>query len=174
MSSPRAMATRAGLILVLAFFFVALSGCGYAHKSTYPTGIRSVAVPIFKNKSFYQGAEFDVTEAVIKEIETRTPYKVVAEAGADTILEGTIVSIDQTRTARRREGGVPEELEFRVAVSYEWKNMQTGQVIRSRQGQEVIGRYIPSRPVSETYFTGQHEAAERIAQYVVSAMRADW
>jgi len=162
------------MLIAVVLGFVTLSGCGYAHKTTYPAGIRSVAVPIFKNKSFYQGAEFDVTEAVVKEIESRTPYKVVGEAGADTILEGSIVSIDQTRTARRREGGVPEELEFRVAVSYEWRNLKTGQVIRSRQGQEVIGRYIPSRPVSETYFTGQHEAAERIAQYVVAAMRSDW
>lgn len=159
------------LVVVLAFW---AGGCGYAHKETYPKGIRTVAVPIFKNRSFYQGAEFDLTEAITKAIESRTPYKVVAPQGADTILEGTITNIEQVRLSRRADGGLPQEMEMRIVIDLAWKNLRTGQLIRDRKGLEAVGRYIPANPVGETYSIAQHQAAERLAGAVVSAMRADW
>ena len=88
-------------------------GCGYAHRPTFPQGIRTVAVPIFDNRSFYRGAERDVTEALIKQIELETPYKVVAPTGADTELSGSIVAINSGVLSRDTEGGVPQEEELR-------------------------------------------------------------
>jgi len=166
-------------VMVMASLF-ATTGCGYANKDLYPQGIRSVAVPIFENRSFYQGAEFDVTEALTKEIEKRTPYKVVQPSGADTVLQGTIVSIEQSVNSRRHEGGLPEEMEVRITVNFEWKNLRTGEVIRGRKGFDRVGRYIPTRsPVedramSETYSIAQHQAAQALAEEIVSVMRADW
>ena len=49
-----------------------LSACGYSHQALFPEGIRTVAVPIFENRTtHYRGLERDVTEALIKEIEAR-------------------------------------------------------------------------------------------------------
>jgi hypothetical protein len=162
------------MLLVLLATATALPSCGYSHKELYPADVRTIAVPIFANRTFYQGAEFDLTEALTKEIETRTPYKVVREANADSALTGTITSIEQTRLSRVREGGVPQEMEFRVAVNFEWKNLRTGKVLRERRGFTSVGRYVPTRPVSETYFTGQHDAAQLTAERIVSEMRGDW
>lgn len=167
------MLMRAGAAGVVAVLLT-LTGCGYTAKTTFPEDVRSIHVPIFKNRTFYQGAEFDLTEALTKEIERRTPYKVVSTEGADTELEGNINSIQQVRLSRVKEGGVPEAMEMKVSVNFVWKNNRTGKVIRERASLETIGRYIPNRAVGETYFMGQHQAIENMAEQIVASMRGDW
>ncbi len=152
----------------------AVCGCGYTHQALFPQDVRTVSVPIFQNHSFYQGLEFEVTEALMKQIERRTPYKVTSAHNADTILQGVITSVRQARLSRQRVGGVPQELEVRITVNYEWKDLRTGRMLRQRQGFEAVGRYIPTQPISETLAVGQHEAVIRLARQIVSAMASDW
>ncbi len=82
---------------------------GYTTKPQYPTNIHTVYVPIFKNLTLWRRLEFDLTRAVIREIESKTPYKVVSNPDcADTELKGTIVSLNKNvinrnqRFARRK------------------------------------------------------------------------
>lgn len=150
------------------------AGCGYAAKDTFPTEYRTVAVPIFENKSFYRGVEFDVTEALVKEIELRTPYKVVKAGAASSELSGTVTAVEQNLVSRRAIAGVPQEVEVTVRVDFAWKDLRTGQPIRDRQGFEAVGRYIPARPVGQPFEVAQHMAAEQLAEDIVSVMRADW
>ncbi len=160
------------LALTLAMF--TLAGCGYSHKELFPKDVRTVAVPIFENRTFYQGVEFDLTEALIKEIERRTPYKVVAEDRADTILRGRVVAVEQRRLSQTRLGGLPEEVEARVVVDFTWTTVGTGQTIRDRQGFAAVGRYIPARPLGEPFEVAQHEAVATMARDIVSTLRSDW
>lgn len=165
---------RAASIACLVLAALLVTGCGYAHKPVFPEDVQTVYVPIFQNRSFYRGVEFDLTEALIKEIELTTPYKAVRQGQADTILVGTIVAMDQNRLTRTRPGGLPEELEVRITVDLEWKNLRTGKVIRDRKGLTSVGRYIPVRQVGEQYQVGQHESVQRLAQEIVATMRGEW
>ncbi|MCX5661229.1 MAG: LPS assembly lipoprotein LptE [Planctomycetota bacterium] len=158
----------------LASAVLLLAGCGYGTKAVYPSGIRSVTVPIFENRSFYRGMERDLTEALIKAIELQTPYKAVARAGADTELTGKILNVKQIQLSRRFEGGLPQELEVRITLDYVWRDVRSGQVIRERKGFECVSRYVPSRPVGETLDIAQAEVAEVAAQAIVATMRSDW
>ncbi len=164
---------RAGWLIMLVASLL-LAGCGYSHKELFPTDVRTVAVPIFENRTFYQGVEFDLTEAVIKEIERRTPYKVVASDRADTLLRGRVVAVEQRTLSQTREAGMPEEVEARVVVDFSWTAVSTGQTIRDRQGFAAVGRYIPARPLGEPLEIAQHEAVQMLARDIVSTLRADW
>src|SRR5215471_8417063 len=67
---------------------------GYTTQPNYDECIKTVYVPIFENKTFRRGLEFDLTRAVIREIESKTPFKVVsAGCPADTELTGTIINL---------------------------------------------------------------------------------
>lgn len=165
---------RAGLALWLVVASLIQTGCGYSSGELFPDDVRTVAVPIFENKSFYRGVEFDLTEALVKEIELRTPYKVTGTNRADTIIRGTITSVSQSRLSRQSIGGVPQELEVHVMVDFEWKDLRSGQTLRQREGFESVGRYMPAAPVSEPLEVGQHEAVARMARAVVSVMAGDW
>lgn len=166
---------RGGGWLVVGWLVCGLGvGCGYTHKELFPDHVATVTVPIFGNRSFYQGMAFDLTEALVKEIELRTPYKVTAEDDADTILTGTIVSVRQDRLSRHRAGDVPQELEMRITVDFEWKNLRTGRTLRQRRGYTAVGRYIPVRPIREPSGVAQHAAVQRLARNIVSVMASDW
>ena len=118
--------------------------------------------------------EFDLTDALIKEVELRTPYKVTDQSVADTILQGEIVAVQQNRLSRKAAGGVPQEIELRVTVNFVWKDLNTGELLRERKGIQSVGRHIPARPISELLAVSQQEAHERLATLIVAVMSSDW
>ena len=82
------------LLLVLAS---ALTGCGYhaAGSATHiPGNVRTLAVPIFTTHSQAFHTEMAFTQAVIRELDTRTRYQILNSAfpDADATLTGSIVS----------------------------------------------------------------------------------
>ena len=74
-----------------------LSGCGYhtmGGSGHMPPGTRTIAVPVFATKTTNNHTEITLTQAVVRELLTRTRLRVVpsADADADAVLHGTIVS----------------------------------------------------------------------------------
>ncbi|MEM9253576.1 MAG: LptE family protein, partial [Planctomycetota bacterium] len=152
MSRPR---LSIGVWLALAWVAsLGLSGCGYSTQGIYPEGYRTVAVPVFENRTFYRGVELEMTEAVIKAIESRTPYQVVSGGAADTTLRGVVVEIEQERLTRRRTGATPNQLEVAVTVDLVWEDTRRGEAIDDRLGLTVFGVYAPAIEVGEPLEVG--------------------
>ena len=86
---------RLTILLAFALPFVA-SGCGYhtvGAASHLPANVRTIAVPTFTTRAQAFHTEFALTQAVIRELNTRTKYQVLASDGpADAVLHGTILS----------------------------------------------------------------------------------
>src|SRR5579884_2991663 len=89
-----------GVWLSLVLCALLLCGCGY-HAATsgrsvrLPASINTIYVPQFANKTATYGIDQQLTAAVVRELETRTSYKVLPsdnEHGADATLLGTVVS----------------------------------------------------------------------------------
>ena len=81
--------------LLLSSFCLSSPGCaGYqlGNQSLYPSDIKTVFVPVFECDSFRRNLGERLTEAVVKEIERKTPYKVVGSPDADSILAGRIIT----------------------------------------------------------------------------------
>ena len=82
------------LICVL---FLACTGCGYhqAGSATHlPASVHTLAVPLFTTHSLAFHTEAAFTQAVIRELDTRTRYRILTDAkeDADATLTGTILS----------------------------------------------------------------------------------
>lgn len=76
---------------------LALAGCGYhqAGSATHvPANVRTLAVPIFTTQAQAFHTEMAFTQAVIRELNTRTRYRILNSASpdADATLTGTILS----------------------------------------------------------------------------------
>ncbi|HEY5331100.1 MAG TPA: LPS assembly lipoprotein LptE [Acidobacteriaceae bacterium] len=80
-----------------------LGGCGYhavGAATHVPANVRTLAVPIFQSKVQAYRTETVFTEAVVRELNTRTKYRVLTASGdgtfngadADAVLRGTILS----------------------------------------------------------------------------------
>ena len=165
---------RATAVVAAVWCMAVLTGCGYTGKELFPDKYQTVATPIFENRTFYRGVEFELAEALTKQVQSRTPYKVVSPGVAQTILEGTITSIQQRQLSRRRPGGVPQEIELSVTVDFIWKDLVSGDVIRGRRGFVAVGRHVPTSGVGEPFEVAQHQAVQRLARDIVSTMQSDW
>src|SRR5262245_36532299 len=77
-------------ILLSAFCLLPFSsGCAAYHfgnASLFPPDVTTVYVPMIESHSFRPNLGEALTEAVCKEIEKQTPYKVVGNPNADSIL----------------------------------------------------------------------------------------
>lgn len=86
------MTTRLrGRILVILASVLLLGGCGYSLSGNLPAHIRTVAVPVFANKTQTPAVENLLTRAVVDAFVTSGRLKVVRAEEADSILEGEIV-----------------------------------------------------------------------------------
>jgi outer membrane lipopolysaccharide assembly protein LptE/RlpB len=93
--SPTA-ARRLFCLVPLAFALLP-AGCGYhtAGSATHiPASVRTIAVPVFATHSQAYHTEMALTQAVVRELDTRTHYRVLTSnsADADAVLSGTILT----------------------------------------------------------------------------------
>jgi outer membrane lipopolysaccharide assembly protein LptE/RlpB len=76
---------------------VYLSGCGYhtvGSATHIPAGVQTIAVPVFTTHAQAYRTEMVFTQAVVRELNTRTRYRVLTSgsADADAVLSGTILT----------------------------------------------------------------------------------
>jgi hypothetical protein len=129
-----ALVTLAGLALLLPAcesdgHFTIL---GYTTKPNYDMRFHTVRVPIFRNRTFWTtttvpGLEMDLTQAVVREIELNTPYK-VKQTGADTELLGTIVGFTKAALSYN-QFNYQRELETTLIVELIWRDLRTGEIL---------------------------------------------
>jgi outer membrane lipopolysaccharide assembly protein LptE/RlpB len=84
------------LLLIPAFVLSTLTGCGYhtvGAASHLPASVRTLAVPPFSTNAQAFHTDFAFTQAIVRELNTRTKYRILNQEGdADATLRGTILS----------------------------------------------------------------------------------
>jgi len=173
---------RASMAAVALLSCLLLGGCAGYRMGTatlYPPDIHTVYVPMFESDSFRRNLGERLTEAVVKEIESKTTFKVVNSPNADSILTGRL-----TNETKRLliEGPTREgrelQLDFRVDVN--WIDRK-GEVVQPMQSVAVpssivsVGQTSDIVPeVGQSIATGQQQAIQRVAEQIVSLMEAPW
>ena len=166
--------------LALVLLALLTGGCaggkilGYSSASIYPTDVRTVALPIFENTTFDRGIEFELTDALIKEIESRTPYKVTAEDRADSILTGVIRRVDLEQLSKSPLTGLSEEVILSVTIDFEWRDLRSNRLLVERRSFSGSGLFVPSRPTGEPIELGRFAAVQELARDIVSELQAEW
>lgn len=159
---------------------LAIGGCasdptqGYAFASPFPEGIQTVAVHVFENDTYERGVEFELADALVKEIEARTPYKVTSDKRADTILTGRIRSVERDQLSKSRVTGLSEEVTLGVTIDLNWRDRRTGESLLELRSFTATSLFVPSRPTGEPIELAEFGAVQRLARDVVSQMQADW
>ncbi|MDR0871738.1 MAG: LPS assembly lipoprotein LptE [Planctomycetaceae bacterium] len=118
--------------VVRAFFiihcslFVLFSGCiglqyNVGTKSLFGQDVQTVYVPIFQTDGSRRDLAEQLTEAVCKRIESRSPYKVVSRPTADSVLEGRIAMRKQMSSILNKFSD-PRQKTATLAVEVKWKD----------------------------------------------------
>jgi len=145
-------------------------GCGYTAAPLHSTDYSSVAVDIFANETFDRQIEFGLDEALVKEIERKTPWKVTGRNRADTVLTGMITDFDR-RVLTKSPDDNTLELQVILVVDYTWKEVKSGKTLLRgslrQPGEAVIA-------VGESEATAAREAFRDIAERIVERMEEPW
>ena len=90
------MGKRSGIISATVLLALVTSACGYhtaGKASLIPTEVKSIAIPSFVNQTQTYRIESILTEAVVREFNTRTKFRIVSDPdAADAVLRGTVTS----------------------------------------------------------------------------------
>ena len=157
-----------------------LVGCGgppeagYTTRSIYDESIATVAVPIFENESFVRDVEFELTDAFIKELQARTPYRIAASRRADTLFVGTIRRVELRSLSKSPDTGLSSEQILSVTVDFRWEDLRSGRLLVGREEFESGALFRPSSPAGEPIEVGQYGVVQDLARDMVSEMQAAW
>jgi hypothetical protein len=160
----------------------ALGGCAgyrFGAASLYPPDIQTVYVPVFESNSFRRNLSEWLTEAVCKEIEAKTPYKVVGSPQADSVLTGKLTT-DTKRVVIEDKFDYPRETEVAMAVEIRWINRKgdlINQVTSVPLPQDLVtlsgtGTVVPE--FGQSVSTAQLQAIQNMAAQIVSLMEMPW
>ena len=157
----------------------ALPGCGYTLASGFNRDVKTVAIPIFENTTNRRGIEFQLTEAVQKEVTKRTPYRLAKGLEADTRLTGKIVGFRKDVLGETRYDD-PRELQISLMVEVKWEDLRTGQVL-AQQEIPLSPDAIPLASQSEmapeigqSLATAMDDAFQMLARKIVNLMETPW
>ena len=185
MTNPPLASRRLG-VACLAVAALVVAGCAsyrFGNNTLYAPNVRTIYVPIFKSDYYRTTPSIDVgerlTEAVCKEIEKRTPFKVVGSPeGADSVLTGRLVA-DTKRILVESPTDQSRMVEMNYQVLVSWAD-RGGTVIASGDvplpaatvdvGQSAT--LVPEfgRSVAST----QQESILRMAKQIVDLMEEPW
>jgi len=160
----------------------ALTGCAAYQVGThslYAPDVATVYVPMIESDSYRRDLGERLTEAVVKQIELKTPYKVVGTPAADSILSAKLRR-DERKVQAENIYDDPRLYETTLWVEVTWLNrrrtplvpMQTLEVPADAVGISQASHLIPE--VGQSVATTQQEAIEQLAVQIVSTMEEPW
>ncbi len=180
----RAVAARWAIVFLWlgsGLFVGCFTGCaGYqlGSQTLYRPDIQTVAVPVFHSESLRRLLGERITEAVIKEIELKTPYKVTQGGDADSILTGRIVQ-DSKYAITENANDEPRDIELEMFVEIQWLDRGGRELLHQQIGLPnsltSIGQathFVPEG--GQSLVTAQQETLERLAEQIVARMEVPW
>jgi hypothetical protein len=163
-------------------FVVLLAGCIGYHAGTnslYAADVATVYVPMIESDSYRRDLGERLTEAIVKEIELKTPYKVVNTPDADSILTARLMS-DTRRRVIQNGFSDPRVSETDLRAQVNWINRRRQPLVPVQMipiPTELLAVSQTSNLIPEagqSVATSQQQAIHRLAQQIVGTMEAPW
>ncbi len=148
---------------------------GYSHASPYDDSIKTVAVNMFENRTFSPGLEVDLTDAVIKEIQRRTPWRVTSSDRADAVLSGAITSARLRALSTSPATGMVQEMGVELSIDFDLRHAASGRSIIARKDFKAMDTFVPTHASGqERLSVGELGAAQRLGSDLVAELRNTW
>lgn len=184
--AKRPPAKRLIALLVASLLWPTVGCVGYraGAGTLYAPDVQTVYVPMIESESFRRDLGERLTEAVVREIELKTPYKVVATPNADSVLE-VVLRADSRRTLAEDAFDNPRVQENQLRAEVLWTNRRrmamappvatTLPIDPAFGGLVGISQATPLIPeAGQTIASQQQLAIVRLAEQIVATMEEPW
>lgn len=146
------------------------AGCGYSVTSNLPPHIKTVAVPIFANRTQEPAVENLITRAVVEAFTTNSGLKVVNPEDASAILEGEIVGYQLQPLAFNQAANV-REYRLVVTLNLRFRDVRTNTLLLDAKGVQEKADFRAASAVAVSIATEQfalRQAATDIGRAIVN------
>ena len=144
---------------------VVFPACGYriaGSTRNLPGGIKSLAIPTFKNQTRQFKVEQQFTAAVLKEFTLRTRVPVSSsESGAEAVLQGEIRSLQASPVSFGSDAFATAFL-VTVQIAVRLVRIKDGSIIWENPDFTYRGQYVLNSKVTE-FFSEENAAVDRMA-----------
>jgi hypothetical protein len=109
------------------------TGCaGYRVGPVLNADYKSAAVPMFKNKTLRPQLEAQITNAIIRQLQSDGTLRIDSQDAADIVVAGEIIDYQRTPLRSvRQETGVAREYRITITAQVDARDRRTGQAIFS-------------------------------------------
>jgi outer membrane lipopolysaccharide assembly protein LptE/RlpB len=165
-----AYALVVGMVMALA------SGCGYHQVGAathIPANVRTLSVPIFESHVQAYGTETAFTQAVVRELNTRTAYRVLSSASGspDATLKGSIIA--QTITPLTYDPSSGQTSSYLVSITASVQLVsQSGTVLYKNDAMAWHEQYQSTQDLSG-FVQEDGAAMRRVASEFAKALVSD-
>lgn len=156
-----------------------VAGCGYNVGAPFSQEVRTVAVSIPKSDSPRRFLEMQLTEAVQKQIQQRTHFRLAREAEADTALVLRLTDL-QKGMLGQTENSDARELQLSLRVAAEWVDRRSGDVLKNQEfdmgklPRALVAQAEYAPEVGQSLATAEREVIDRMARDIVNMMEMPW
>lgn len=147
------------------------AGCGYSAAPLISPAYKTIAVDIFQNETRYRDFEFVLANALKNEIVSKTNLTLAPRSEAETQLKGSILSYEEHVVTETHTDQV-RELEVKITVAYEWRDLRTGQVIHERK--RFTKTADAKFPLGQTRDSAAAEVLADVAEDLINDLEAEW
>lgn len=166
----------------LALLVAASLGCAayrFGNGTLYAPDVETVFVPVVESDSFRPDLGERLTEAIQKEIELKTPFKVVGTPDADSILS-TRILFDRKHVTVENQNDDPRAVEVNLVAETSWYNRRRQPLVPAAAipvplDLLPVGQTTPLIPeAGQSIATQQQQAIQRLAEQIVATMEEPW
>jgi outer membrane lipopolysaccharide assembly protein LptE/RlpB len=154
-----------------------LSGCGYTLKSTIPSYIKTLAVPVVQNNTVEYALADEVTQALVDGFLAEPHLRIVSLRDANAVLRGTIVSYRNRVFGYTREERATEyevvlvvQITFRDLVKNRDLWREDAFTVRTTYNVSPVGAAGEARTEADA----RREVIKKLADQIVSRAVQGW
>lgn len=170
-----------GSLITIPFgaMFCGCAGYQLGNRSLFRNDIRTIHIPVVRSDSFRPELGVMLTEAIQKEVERRTPYKISDFATSDSVLSCRITA-DSKRVTAETITNEARLIQSVMSVEVQWVDRRNVPLIETRflpPGETAFffsesESFVPE--AGQSMATANQRAIERLANHIVDQMEMRW
>lgn len=161
--------------LLLAMSLLLLPACAhyqFGNRTLFQPQVASVHIDMFENETYRRALGPWLTEAIAKEIQQRTPFRIASSDQADSFLRGRLIS-DRKSVVIESPNDDARAINYAQKIEFTWTD-RTGTPITGSRVIQITedANLIPEGGPSLT--SAQQQLIQRLARQVVNQMEVTW
>ena len=152
---------------------LALAGCGpYSFSGTAYSHLKTVAVPIFDDRTAEFGIKEQLTNAVIAQFTRDNTLKIADRRVADALVQGTLIKVTEQAGVYTQQEQV-QEIRVYLTAQIKFEDVKKRKTLWEEQITQ-FGTYAPGSANTPDRQSAINEAISKIAAEVINKSVSGW